>query len=63
VIASPPRPPRTIGDMAFAAVIWHYWIGVVLFFAGVALIGPIVAGYLAKVVRPRYPSRRQRELQ
>ena len=49
--------------MAFAAVVWHYWIGVVLFVAGVALLGPIVAGFLAKVVRPRYPSRRQRELQ
>jgi hypothetical protein len=49
--------------MAIAAVIWHYWIGVVLFLAALALIGPVIAGYLTKVVRPRYPSRRQRELQ
>ncbi|MGH9187187.1 MAG: hypothetical protein ACRD0U_15440 [Acidimicrobiales bacterium] len=39
------------------AVIWHYWIGVVLLLVGIATIVPIVAGYLYKVVRPKYPPR------
>lgn len=40
------------------AVIWHYWIGVVLLLSVIALLGAVVAGYFAKVVRPKYPSRR-----
>ena len=40
------------------AVIWHYWIGVVLFFASIALIAAIVAGYFATVVRPKHPPKR-----
>ena len=41
------------------AVIWHYWIGVVLVpRRPSALIAAIVAGYFAKVVRPKYPPRR-----
>jgi hypothetical protein len=41
------------------AVIWHYWIGVVLTIAAIALVLPIVAGYLYKVVRPKYPPRQR----
>lgn len=40
------------------AVIWHYWIGVVLLLSVVGLLGAVVAGYFVKVVRPKYPSRR-----
>jgi len=40
------------------AVIWHYWIGVVLSIAVVGLVVATVAGYFAKVVRPKYPPRR-----
>ena len=40
------------------AVIWHYWIGIVLFLSVVGLLAAIVAGYFAKVVRPKYPPRR-----
>ena len=40
------------------AVIWHYWIGVVLFFASVALVIAIVAGYFNNVVRPKHPPKR-----
>jgi uncharacterized membrane protein YvlD (DUF360 family) len=45
------------------AVVWHFWIGLFLVFAAVLLVPAIVVGYLNKVVRPRYPSRAQRELQ
>lgn len=40
------------------AVIWHYWIGIVLFLSVVGLLASLVAGYFTKVVRPKYPSRR-----
>ncbi len=41
-----------------AAVIWHYWIAVVLVLAAVipATIG-LVAGYLRKTQTPKYPGR------
>ena len=41
------------------AVIWHYWIGIVLLFSALGLIGSVVAGYFAKVVRPKYPPSRR----
>ncbi len=40
------------------AVIWHYWIGVVLFLSAIAVVGLVVAMYFVKVVRPKYPPRR-----
>ena len=43
--------------MAFG-VIWHYWIGVVLFFATLVLVIAVVAGYFANVVRPKHPPKR-----
>lgn len=40
------------------AVIWHFWIGVVLFIAALAFVAAIVGGYFVKVVRPKYPPKR-----
>jgi hypothetical protein len=40
------------------AVIWHYWIGVVLLLTTIALIVAIAIGYFATVVRPKYPPKR-----
>ena len=39
---------------------WHWWLGVVFTIATVATVLAMVGGYLSKVVRPQYPSRRQR---
>lgn len=44
--------------MTLAAVIWHYWIGIVLFLSVIGVIGSVVAGYFLKVVRPKYPQKR-----
>jgi formate-dependent nitrite reductase membrane component NrfD len=44
-----------------AANIWHWWIGVVLTFVGVATVVMLVAGYLKSVTAQRYPNRRQRQ--
>jgi hypothetical protein len=40
------------------AVIWHYWIGVVFGVMAIGVTIAVIAGYFAKVVRPKYPSRR-----
>lgn len=45
--------------MLFAAKVWHYWIGFVLWFATVATVVGLVVGYLVKVQRPQYPRRGQ----
>ncbi len=42
----------------FAAVVWHAWIGVVLFLSTFLLLGSLVVGYINKVVRPKYPTKR-----
>jgi amino acid permease len=37
------------------AVIWHYWVGVVLAIASVLTLVGLVAQYFFKVERTRYP--------
>jgi hypothetical protein len=40
------------------AVVWHYWIGVVLLIATLGMIAAIAVGYFATVVRPKHPPKR-----
>lgn len=37
------------------AVVWHYWIGVVITIAAVLTVGALVAGYLKNVESDRFP--------
>ena len=39
---------------------WHWWIGVVFAVLTIAAVVGLVFNYVNKVVRPTYPSRRQR---
>ncbi|MGF1595586.1 MAG: hypothetical protein ACFCVK_01435 [Acidimicrobiales bacterium] len=39
------------------AVVWHYWIGLVLAIGVVGTLLAIAVGYLAKVESPRYPKK------
>jgi hypothetical protein len=41
------------------AVVWHFWIGVVLVLSAVGVLVAIIGGYLFKVTRSRYPTRSQ----
>jgi len=42
------------------AVIFHFWLGLLLaVVAGVAIVA-VIAGYIKKVVAPQYPSGRAR---
>ena len=42
------------------AVIFHWWLGLILTLVGVVACIVLVAGYLKKVVAPQYPSGRAR---
>ncbi|MCY3631183.1 MAG: hypothetical protein OXH29_00730 [bacterium] len=44
-----------------AAVVWHWWIALLLVIATVPLVIATIVGYFTKVVAPRYNSRHQRE--
>jgi hypothetical protein len=39
---------------------WSWWIGVLIAFGAILTVIALGIGYLNKVVRPQYPSRRQR---
>lgn len=41
------------------AVVWHFWIGVVLAIGAVATVAGLAAQYLTKVQKTRYPGRGQ----
>ncbi len=45
--------------MVLAAFVWHWWISVLLVVLAVAVVLALVVGYLVKVERPRFPSKRQ----
>ena len=42
---------------ALAAQVWHYWLAVPLAIVTVLTVAKLVAGYIQKVVAPRYPKR------
>lgn len=42
------------------AVIFHYWLGLLLAIVGGLAVLSLVVGYIKKVVAPQYPSGRAR---
>ncbi len=44
-----------------AAVVWHWWIALLLVIGTVPLVIATIVGYFTKVVAPRYNIRHQRE--
>jgi len=48
----------TLALVAVVAVIWHYWVGVILMLSVPAVFLAVGAGYFFKVVRPKYPPKR-----
>lgn len=41
----------------FSAVVWHYWIGVVLVFGAILTVLAVAVGYVVKVTSLKYPKR------
>ncbi len=44
-----------------AAVVWHWWIALLLVIGTVPLVIATIVGYFTKVVAPRYGPRRPRD--
>ena len=42
---------------ALGAQVWHYWLAVPLTIVTVLTVAKLIAGYVQKVVAPRYPKR------
>ena len=49
---------RYAGAM-LAAYVWHFWLGVIMFFAGVLAAISLTIGYLRQVSAQRHPRGRQ----
>ena len=43
------------------AVIFHYWLGVILLAVSIAAVVGLIGGYVKKVVAPQHPSKRNLE--
>ena len=43
------------------AVVWHYWLGLVLLVLGGLAVVNLIVGYIAKVTMTKYPNRKQRK--
>ena len=41
--------------MHLAAVIWHFWIGLVFFVLSLVVVAGVIIGYLIRVQSPKYP--------
>ena len=42
------------------AVVFHFWLGLILTFVGGLAVLSVVAGYVKKVVAPQYPGKHNR---
>lgn len=43
------------------AVVWHFWLGLVLLVLGGLAVVNLIIGYVAKVTLTKYPNRKQRK--
>ena len=54
-------PSRTTNIVVMIAVVWHYWLGLVLLVVGGLAIVNLIIGYVAQVTMKKYPNRKQRK--
>jgi hypothetical protein len=47
--------------IAMIAVVWHYWLGLVLLVVGGLAVVNLIVAYVAKVTMTKYPNRKQRK--
>jgi hypothetical protein len=43
------------------AVVWHFWLGLILLVVGGLAVVNLIIGYVAKVTMTKYPNRKQRK--
>ncbi len=58
-VASADSMTATLAGMT--AVIFHFWLGVILLAVSVLVVVGLIGGYLKKVTAPQFPSKRNRE--
>ncbi len=39
------------------AVVWHFWMGLLLGVGAIGLLAAVIAGYIIKVQAPQYPKK------
>jgi uncharacterized membrane protein len=47
--------------VAMIAVVWHFWLGLVLLVVGGLAVVNLIVAYVAKVTMTKYPNRKQRK--
>jgi uncharacterized membrane protein len=47
--------------IAMIAVVWHFWLGLVLLVVGGLAVVNLIVAYVAKVTMTKYPNRNQRK--
>jgi uncharacterized membrane protein len=47
--------------IAMIAVVWHFWLGLVLLVVGGLAVVNLIVAYVAKVTMTKYPNRKQRK--
>ena len=47
--------------VAMIAVVWHFWLGLVLLVVGGLAAVNLIVAYVAKVTMTKYPNRKQRK--
>jgi hypothetical protein len=47
--------------IAMIAVVWHFWLGLVLLVVGGLAVVNLIVAYVAKVTKTKYPNRKQRK--
>jgi hypothetical protein len=53
---------RALATLAgMTAVIFHFWLGVILLAVSILAVVGLIGGYLKKVTAPQFPSKRNRE--
>jgi hypothetical protein len=43
------------------AIIFHFWLGLILLVVSIVAVVGLIGGYLKKVAAPQFPSKRNRE--
>jgi hypothetical protein len=46
---------------AMLAVVFHYWLGLILLVVGFVAVAALAAGYVKSVTAKQYPGRRHRD--
>ena len=61
VASAEPRQPSRATLAGMTAVIFHYWLGLILLAVSILAVVGLIGGYLKKVTASQFPSKQNRE--